>query len=79
MAALDEDVAAICVGGCSYPYAEETVEPTKEFAQGLRRLADRSASPTLAFFEKSFPLPGGARCADRHGVHHGFAFAHAQE
>jgi glutamate-1-semialdehyde 2,1-aminomutase len=37
---LKGNVAAIFVGGCSYPLSEPTVEPTLEFAQGLRKLAD---------------------------------------
>jgi glutamate-1-semialdehyde 2,1-aminomutase len=35
------DVAAIFVGGCSYMYSKPTVEPTPEFAKGLRALADK--------------------------------------
>ena len=35
------DVAAIFVGGCSYMYSKPTVEPTPDFAKGLRELADR--------------------------------------
>ena len=35
------DVAAIFVGGCSYPYSGDTVEPSAAFARGLRRIADR--------------------------------------
>jgi len=38
--ALKGDVAAIFVGGCSYPYSAPTTEPTPEFAHGLRKLAD---------------------------------------
>jgi glutamate-1-semialdehyde 2,1-aminomutase len=37
---LKGDVAAIFVGGCSYPYSAPTVEPTAEFACGVRKLAD---------------------------------------
>jgi len=40
IASLDGDVAAIFVGGCSYPYSAPTEEPTAEFARGLRQLAD---------------------------------------
>jgi len=41
VASLGGDVAAIFVGACSYPYSAPTVEPTREFALGLRQIADR--------------------------------------
>lgn len=44
IAALDGDCAAIFVGGCSYPYSGQTEEPTPEFAQGLRKLADEAGA-----------------------------------
>ena len=43
-AAADGGVAAIFVGGCSYPYSAPTVEPTPAFIRGLRAIADRAGA-----------------------------------
>ena len=41
VASLGADgVAAIFVGGCSYPYSAPTLAPTPEFVRGLRQIAD---------------------------------------
>jgi hypothetical protein len=34
LASAPGDVAAVFVGGCSYPYSGRTVEPTREFVKG---------------------------------------------
>jgi hypothetical protein len=44
-------VAAIFVGGASYPWSWDIVEPTAQFARGLRRLATEHG----AFLEGDLP------------------------
>lgn len=41
---LDGDCAAIFVGGLSYPYSAPMVDPTPEFARGLRDIADAAGA-----------------------------------
>lgn len=66
----DEGAAAIFVGGCSYPYSDRTVEPTPEFAQGLRAIAQRTgALIVLDEIRTNFRVGGETGSATAPGGH----------